>query len=101
MHDAEFFQEPPLLTNTFEADEALGELLQRLLPEDVHARLAPQWRAAGEQAAGPLLALARQAEAEPPRHVAFDAWGRRVDRIELSSAWTRLQDEAARMGLFA
>jgi acyl-CoA dehydrogenase len=96
-----FFQDPPVLTNTFEADPALAELLQRLLPEDAHAKLAPQWRALGEQAAGPLRELARQAEAEPPRHVPFDAWGRRVDRIEVSPAWTRLQEEAARWGLFA
>jgi putative acyl-CoA dehydrogenase len=96
-----FFQEAPRLTNTFEADPALAELLERLVPGDAHAHLAPQWRALGEQAAGPLLELARQAEAEPPRHVPYDAWGRRVDRIALSPAWTRLQEEAARWGLFA
>src|SRR5262245_49449456 len=101
MDDRDFFQEPPLLTNTFEADAALSELLERLLPAEAHRSLAPQWRALGEQAAGPLLELARQAEAEPPRHVPFDAWGRRVDRIALSPAWTRLQEEAARCGLFA
>ncbi len=96
-----FFQEAPRLTNTYEADAALGELLERLLPDDAFAALAPQWRELGEQAAGPLMALAQQAEAEPPRHVPHDAWGRRVDRIELSPAWTRLQEEAARWGLFA
>src|SRR4029450_6134223 len=96
-----FFQEPPRLANTFEADAALAELLERLLPEDALSKLSPQWHALGEQAAGPLGELARQAEAEPPRHVPYDAWGRRVDRIALSPAWTRLQDEAARWGLFA
>jgi alkylation response protein AidB-like acyl-CoA dehydrogenase len=101
MDSADFFQDPPLLTNTFEADVALRELLERLVPAEAHAALAPQWRALGEQAAGPLMELARQAEAEPPRHVPYDAWGRRVDRIELSAAWTRLQEEAARWGLFA
>ncbi|HEU5322806.1 MAG TPA: acyl-CoA dehydrogenase, partial [Methylomirabilota bacterium] len=96
-----FFQDPPRLANTYEADVALGELLERLLPAEAHAALAPEWRALGAQAAGPLMELARQAEREPPRHVPYDAWGRRVDRIEVSSAWTRLQEEAARWGLFA
>ncbi|HET8644180.1 MAG TPA: acyl-CoA dehydrogenase family protein, partial [Vicinamibacteria bacterium] len=96
-----FFQEPPRLGNTYEADRALAGLLQRLLPPDLHGRLRPEWQAMGEAAAGPLLALARQAEAERPRHVPFDAWGRRIDAIEVSAAWTQLQAEAAQRGLYA
>jgi len=76
-------------------------VLARLLPADVHAGLEPQWRALGEAAAGPLEALAREAESSPPRHLPFDAWGRRVDEIHVSPAWRRLQDEAARWGLAA
>jgi alkylation response protein AidB-like acyl-CoA dehydrogenase len=101
MDQRAFFQDPPQLANTYDADPALAELLERLLPAEARTALAPEWRALGEQAAGPLMALARQAEAEPPRHVPYDAWGRRVDRIEVSPAWTRLQEEAARWGLFA
>ncbi|MGH9887321.1 MAG: acyl-CoA dehydrogenase family protein, partial [bacterium] len=98
---APFFQDPPQLTNTFEADAVLRETLERLVPKALHADLLPEWRALGQAAAGPLLALARQAESEPPRLVPYDAWGRRVDRIEVSSAWGELQREAARWGLTA
>ena len=96
-----FFQDPPRLTNTFVADAALAETLERLLPEDLHSHLAPEWRALGEEAAGPLAELARQAEADPPRHVPYDAWGRRVDHVVVAPAWRELHRAAARWGLTA
>jgi acyl-CoA dehydrogenase len=96
-----FFQDPPRLANAYRADPVLRDALARLLPADVHARLEPEWLALGEAAAGPLAELARQAEALPPRHVPFDAWGKRVDDVVVSGAWKQLQDEAARWGLAA
>jgi acyl-CoA dehydrogenase len=92
-----FFQAPPQLANTYEADAVLRDTLARLLPDDT--ALVDLWRGLGEAAAGPLQALAREAEAHPPRHLPYDAWGRRVDAIEVSPAWTALQDAAARWGL--
>lgn len=91
-----FFQDPPRLQNTYDADAVLRETLARLMPDDAPVDL---WRGLGEAAAGPLAALAREAETHPPRHVPYDAWGRRVDAIEVSPAWTALQDAAARWGL--
>jgi acyl-CoA dehydrogenase len=96
-----FVQDAPRLSNTFAADRVLAETLERLLPADVAAALRPEWQALGEEAAGPLQALARQAEAEPPRHVPYDAWGRRVDEIVVSPAWRELHKAAARWGLAA
>jgi len=97
----DFFQEPPRLMNTFEADAALQDTLARLLPPDVHRQLLPSWRELGEEAAGPLAVLARQAEATPPRHVPYDPWGRRVDEVQVSDAWRSLHAAAARWGLVA
>lgn len=99
--NAPFYQEPPRLTNTFQADGPLRESLERLFPAETHAQLAPAWRELGEAAAGRLADLARQAEAEPPRHVPYDPWGRRIDDIRVSTAWKELHREAARWGLTA
>ncbi len=99
--DSAFFQSPPRLRNTFEADPPLAETLERLLPPELLGELRPAWQALGEAAAGPLAALAREAEHDPPRHVPYDAWGRRVDEVRCSPAWHELQREAARRGLVA
>ncbi len=96
-----FLQDPPCLTNTFDADRVLAETLERLLPNEISQALRPEWRALGEEAAGPLAALAREAEAQPPRHVPCDAWGRRVDDVLVSPAWRELARAAARWGLAA
>jgi acyl-CoA dehydrogenase len=96
-----FFQEPPRLGNTYRSDVVLREHLERLLPAEVLAQVSPELDQMGEAAAGELARLADQAEADPPRLVHYDAWGRRVDRIELHPAWSELHAVQARAGLSA
>ena len=96
-----FTQTPPPLRSTWLADVPLREHLERVLPPAVHADVAPQLATLGDAAAGPLRALGDQAQAEPPRLVSYDAWGRRVDRIVCSPAWAALGAESVRLGLAA
>lgn len=96
-----FFQDSPVLGNPWRADAVLGAALARRLPAAVLDRHAPALDALGAAAAGEMLALAREAERDPPRHVPFDAWGRRLDRIEVSPAWARLHALAAEHGVVA
>jgi alkylation response protein AidB-like acyl-CoA dehydrogenase len=96
-----FLQDPPQLSNTYTADAPLREMLLRLLPAPLHATLQPEWLDLGAAAAGPLLQLARSAEAALPRHVPFDPWGRRIDEVWTSGSWGELHAEAARRGLVA
>jgi len=97
---SQFFQDPPELQNPFETDRQLHLFLQRL-PAEVRADITPGLCRLGERAAGEMLALAAAAEASPPRHVPFDAWGGRVDEIEVSEAWRRLHAIAAEEGIVA
>lgn len=96
-----FVQDPPQLRNRWRTDRALRYVVERLLPEDVLADAAQQLDALGERTGGELAALARRAEAHPPRHVPYDAWGNRVDRVEVDPAWTRLVVIGAEAGLVA
>jgi len=96
-----FFQEPPRLPNTYRSDVVLHEYLERLLPPEVRAEVEPELDRMGEAAAGELRLLAEQAEQSPPRLVQYDPWGRRVDRIEVSPAWSELHAVQARAGLSA
>ncbi len=97
----EFFQDGPQLHDTYAGDPALRAGLKRLLPPEVMRDLAPGLERLGLRAAGDIATLGDEAEAQPPRHVPFDAWGRRIDRIEVSDAWRRLHAVAAEEGIVA
>ncbi len=97
----EFYQDAPRLANTYTADAALRSYLARVLPPSVRAELEPELERFGARCAGDILALGEQAESEPPRLVQYDAWGRRVDRIEVSRAWRELDAISAEEGLVA
>jgi alkylation response protein AidB-like acyl-CoA dehydrogenase len=97
----EFFQDPPRLGNQYEDDALLRAYLRWRLPEKMCAELEPDLRRLGHRAATDILALGEAAEASPPRHVPYDAWGRRVDRIETSDAWRELDRIAATEGIVA
>src|SRR5919197_5698014 len=96
-----FFQDPPRLTNTFDDDALLREYLARRISPTTVAALEPELRHLGDLAAGKLLEMQAADRLSEPRHVPFDAWGRRVDRIELTPLWKEAAALAARHGLVA
>jgi alkylation response protein AidB-like acyl-CoA dehydrogenase len=98
---AEFFQEGPTLGNQYDEDRVLRDYLRWKLPAAMLAEIEPGLRQLGRRAATDLLALGQAAEASPPRHVPYDPWGRRIDRIEVCDAWKQLERIAAEEGLVA
>src|SRR5919197_1049230 len=96
-----FFQDPPRLTNTFDDDALLREYLARRISPTTVAAVEPELRHLGDLAAGKLLEMQAADRLAEPRHVPFDAWGRRVDRIELTPLWREAAALAARHGLVA
>jgi len=96
-----FLQDPPRLFDTYRGDPVLRRLLDRRLDDAVRAAVEPDLERLGALAAGPMTDLAREAERDPPRHVPFDPWGRRIDALELSPAWRELHAIAAREGIVA
>ncbi len=97
----DFFQLPPDAGNRFHTDPTLRLSLQWRLPDEVYRAAAPQLERLGELAATVMPPLAERAERNPPRHVAFEPWGRRVDRIEVDDSWLELMHLGQRQGLVA
>jgi acyl-CoA dehydrogenase len=95
-----FTQQPPLLDNQYLDDRLLRSLLRRVLPQPTLAAVEPELTELGEEAADWYPSQVA-AHAERARHVPFDAWGNRVDRIEFSEFWRRAPGLAARHGLVA
>jgi putative acyl-CoA dehydrogenase len=98
---SEFYQDPPRLGNQYDDDTFLRAYLRWRLPAKMLAEIEPDLRRLGHRAATDILALGESAEASPPRHVPYDAWGRRVDRIDTSDAWRELDRISATEGIVA
>ncbi|KZC40387.1 MULTISPECIES: acyl-CoA dehydrogenase family protein [Rhodanobacter] len=86
-----FLQDPPQLPHPYRSDRVLLALLDRALPADRRAALDADLAALGDYA---QMAWRRACTTTPRKPVLtpWDAWGRRIDRIELTPAW---QDGAA------
>jgi putative acyl-CoA dehydrogenase len=97
----EFVQEEPKLGNQFEEDPLLRSYLRWKVPAKVLGEIEPDLKRLGQRVVTDILALAEKAEAAPPRHVPYDAWGRRIDRIETSDAWHELDRISAQEGIVA
>jgi len=96
-----FTQSAPQLGNQYTDDRVLRGYLRRALPPDAHAAIEPELKEMGELAGGPLYAFQLADRMNEPMQTAWDAWGRRVDRIEVSPLWRAAEPLAARSGLIA
>jgi len=81
-----FLQDPPQLPHPFRSDRCLQALLGRALPDERRIALEADLDALGDYA---VLAWQRARTSTPrkPLLTSWDAWGNRVDRIELTTAW--------------
>lgn len=101
MIDRDFHQQAPTLENTWTHDPFLRRCVERLAPKAVFADIVPGLEHLGERAAGEMLAYAADAERNPPIHVPYDPWGRRIDDIRVADGWKQLHRVAAEEGVVA
>jgi acyl-CoA dehydrogenase len=95
-----FFQEPPRLGNQFDDDPLLPSWIARHIPDTHHGEIATELHQLGDLAVeyyGKQL-LDRLNE---PVLTQWDAWGQRIDRIDVSPLWIEAQVLAARHGMVA
>lgn len=92
---SEFFQDPPRLYNTYGGNRWLRAYLKHKLAPEMRAIVDEDLHGLGARCAGPYLELARRAERERPEHVPYDPWGKRIDEIRVSPAWSEMKDVAA------
>ena len=98
---SDFYQSGPRLENQYQNDLLLRSYLKRSLPPDILSRIKPGLVSLGERVRTDIFALGEQAEREVPEHVPYDAWGRRVDEIRVSQAWSELDRISAVEGIVA
>jgi alkylation response protein AidB-like acyl-CoA dehydrogenase len=96
-----FWQEAPASPHPYANDGALRSYLRQALPPDVLAAVEPELVEMGDLSMGPLRTLQQQCRGDVPRLTSWDAWGRRVDAIELTPLWQAAARVAAERGVVA
>ncbi|WP_250625370.1 acyl-CoA dehydrogenase family protein [Pinirhizobacter soli] len=94
-----FRQDAPTLPDPLLDDPNLQRLLRRL-PAHFRDAMLPDLRALATHAMQ-AYSTARESSRSEPILTAFDAWGSRVDRIELTPAWKAGPDITTRYGVLA
>ena len=97
----EFHQTPPTLGNQYDSDALLKEYVERTLPAELRQRLEPEYRELGELNGGELYGLSLADLENEPVHTPWDAWGNRIDHVEVTEVWKRAQVISAERGLVA
>ncbi|NBU22092.1 acyl-CoA dehydrogenase, partial [bacterium] len=98
---SDFFQSPPVLQNPYLSDTLIQTYLKRTLPTHLLMEIEPELKQLGTRVVHEIETLGIQAEAQPPVHIPFDPWGRRIDHIKVSEAWRRLEEIAVEEKLIA
>ncbi|HEX7602333.1 MAG TPA: acyl-CoA dehydrogenase family protein, partial [Polyangiaceae bacterium] len=96
-----FYQTPPELGNQYTADRMMRSYLTRTLPKEVLREIEPSLDAIGALAGGPLYRRSVEEGKDEPTLVQWDAWGNRIDQIDVSSLWKEAERITAEMGLVA
>ncbi|KAL0485954.1 acyl-CoA dehydrogenase [Acrasis kona] len=92
-------QEPPRIYNPYLTDTSLLDILHTKLSKEIREKVNDDLVRFGKRCITEIKNLGDQAENHHPKLHHFDAWQRRVDEIETSTAWKRLNDISAEEGL--
>jgi len=96
-----FKQAPPELGNQYDDDRVVRSYLARVLPAAMLNEIEESLREIGRLAGGELYELQLADRLNEPTLTQWDAWGNRVDRIELTPLWRVAERIAAEHGVVA
>ena len=96
-----FQQEPPTLGNQYEDDRVLRSYLARVLPREMLWELELGLFEMGRLAGTELYEMQLADRLAEPQLTQWDAWGNRVDRIEVTPLWRVAERIAVEHGVVA
>src|SRR5918997_1294929 len=96
-----FRQPPPILGNQYEDDRVLRSYLARTLPFEMLREIEPTLQEMGELAGNELYRMQLADRVNVPLLTQWDAWGNRIDHIELTPLWREAERIAAERGVVA
>jgi alkylation response protein AidB-like acyl-CoA dehydrogenase len=99
--DMTFQQAAPTLGNQYEDDRVLRSYLARVFPADMLRDIEPSLNEMGRLAGAELYQLQLADRLNEPRLTQWDAWGNRIDHIELTPLWKLAERIAVEHGVVA
>jgi alkylation response protein AidB-like acyl-CoA dehydrogenase len=96
-----FSQPPPTLGNQYEDDRVLRSFLARKLPPEMLREIEPSLKEMGRLAGSDLYQMQLADRLNEPVLTGWDAWGNRIDQIELTPLWLLAERIAAEHGVVA
>src|SRR5215210_2922629 len=96
-----FNQTPPALGNQYTQDRVLRSFLARALPPDMLSEIEPALVELGRLAGDDLYRMQLADRENEPLLTQWDAWGNRIDHIELTPLWRLAERLAAEHGVVA
>ncbi|KAJ7445988.1 acyl-CoA dehydrogenase NM domain-like protein [Mycena galericulata] len=92
-----FHQQPPPTGNPYLSDPVLPSLLKRLLPASAFKTIEPDLIRLGDDLVNVIRPLAPQVKEATLTQ--YDAWGNRVDSLQVSEGWKTLKAFACKEGM--
>ncbi len=96
-----FQQTPPSLGNQYEDDRVLRSYLTRVLPAEMLREIEPSLSELGRLAGGELYRMQLADRLHEPALTQWDAWGNRIDQVEVTPLWRVAERVAVEHGLIA
>jgi alkylation response protein AidB-like acyl-CoA dehydrogenase len=96
-----FTQAAPVLGNQYDDDRVLRSYLAGVLPAGMFNEVEESLRELGRLAGGELYELQLADRLNEPKLTQWDAWGNRIDQIELTPLWRVAERIAAEHGVVA
>lgn len=96
-----FRQPPPTLGNQYEDDRVLRSYLARALPSEMLRAIEPALTEMGRLAGGDLYQMQLADRQNEPTLTQWDAWGNRIDHVELTRVWRAAEVLAVEQGVVA
>ena len=96
-----FEQTPPALGNQYLDDRMLRSYLARVFPGEMLSQIEESLVEMGRLAGGDLYELQLADRLNEPTLTQWDAWGNRIDKVELTPLWRLAERIAAEHGLVA
>ena len=96
-----FIQTPPKTSRAYSTDTLLKEILKSRFSQEQFSIIDEDLKKFESRIENEIENYAQDCHQHPPRLIPFDAWGNRIDEIEVAPGWKQLDKVSSEEGIVA